>query len=145
MVFADESFNMHRVGRCDNKLPTSDAGRLLRCWNSLPIGIIRWRDVIDDDVRVVLTDEGVEIHSPVPNFMSESGERDDPGLFQRMTQKIDHVVLVFRTTAQRHCITKEFGRDCASENGEFGLNCDDEFGVATAARIENLMGGSFSR
>jgi hypothetical protein len=39
----------------------------------------------------MLADKGVEIHATVANFMSESGERDDPGLFQRMTQKIDHI------------------------------------------------------
>jgi hypothetical protein len=43
-------------------------GRLLML-EEFPIDIIRRSDVVDDDVGVVLADEGVEIHRAVPVFI----------------------------------------------------------------------------
>lgn len=91
MVFADEFFNMGRVGSSDYELPISDHRAAAKVLEELQIGIIRRCDVIDDDIGVVLADERVEIHTTVADFVSESGERDYARLFQRTTQQIDHV------------------------------------------------------
>ena len=91
MVFADQSFNMGRVGSGDDELPPSDHRAAAKVLEKLQIGIIRRCNVVDDDVGVVLTDERVEIHTTVADFVSESSERDYARLFQRTTQQIDHV------------------------------------------------------
>ncbi len=102
MVFADEFFNMGRVGSGDYKLPPSDHRAAAEVLEELQIGIIRRCDVVDDDVGVVLADERVEIHTTIADFVSESGERDYARLFQRTTEQIDHVCAGIQD--DRHCL-----------------------------------------
>ena len=58
----------------------------------LPVGVIRRRDVIDNHVRIVLSNKGFEVHFAVADLMRERRHGDNPGSIEGASQEIDDIV-----------------------------------------------------